>query len=324
MIEKKPGNMKNLTIVMAGDSSLHGEYCINRDFELWTIYYGSSDETFERYRSISDRIWRRKGLKIELVRRVLLEELHFGGKFDFSAYDFVFLPDDDIRFPNGAADISRLFETCRDLSADVFQPAVSNGFYSSGWESTRLMPDFVCHRTNIVEVMMHGFSGRALAKAYLPAVHAMQFIKSGWGIESIWMKIGEAVFQRPLRTFVIDAVPAIHTRPLGSEFGKVHAIGIAEAHLVPQYGANWIHTMESFVRIADAAAIPDESVAPAIDIPIHTRHKFVSELIWSFNQLVKSVSPRTLIEVWRWVWLRMKTAAPDQRDEGLKACDSKE
>jgi hypothetical protein len=286
--------------VMAGDDSIHGEYSVDRDFDLWTIFYGNSNESFERYRSFSDRIWRKKGLKIELTRRILLEQLHFGEKFDFSAYGFIFLPDDDIRFPNGSADISRLFEISRALKVDVFQPSVSNEFVSERWDPTRQMPNVACHRTNIVEVMMHGFSGRAFVEAYLPAIHAMQFIKSGWGIEPIWMKIGEAVFQRPLRTFVIDAVPAIHTRPIGFGSTKIHAIGLAEAHFVPQIEVNRIRTLASFARIEDADAMTDETVSPSTDIPIDTRSAVAANFIWSAKQLIKSVAPRTLIDMWKW------------------------
>ncbi len=292
--------MNNLVVVMAGDRSLHGEYSAQRDFELWTIYYGDSDETFERYRSFSDRIWRKKGLKIELVRRILLEELHFREKIDFSAYDFVFLPDDDIRFPNGTADISRIFAMCHELKVDVFQPSISNEFVSERWEPTCLMPGAVCHRTNIVEIMMHGFSGRAFVKAYLPAIHAMQFIKSGWGIEPIWTKIGEAVFQRPLRTFVIDAVPAIHTRPIGSGSAKIHAIGLAEAHFVPLIEVNRIRTLASFTKMEDAAAVTDEIVSPSPEIPLDPRSAGAADLISSFKRYIKSIAPQTLINIWKW------------------------
>jgi hypothetical protein len=292
--------MKNLVIVMAGNNSLHEEYSVDRDFDLWTIYYGNSDELFKCYRSFSDRIWRKNGLKIELTRRILLEELHFEQNFDFCDYDFLFLPDDDIRFPNRAADITRLFEICRVLNADAFQPAVSNEFFSSSWESARLMPNVVCHRTNIVEVMMHGFSGRAFAEAYLPAIHAMQFMKSGWGIDPIWMKIGEAAFRRPLRTFVIDAVPVIHTRPLGSGSAEIHGIGVSEAHLVPQIEFNRMRTLASFANFDDAAAVPDGTISPSPDIRIDSRCSVTSDLIWSFKQLIKSIAPRTLIDILKW------------------------
>ena len=300
--------MKNLVVVMAGDNSIHGDYAANRDFELWTIHYGDSDETFKRYQSFSDRIWRKKGLKIELTRRILLEELHFGEKFDFMAYDFIFLPDDDIRFTNREADISRLFTLCNYLRADVFQPAISNEFFSPRWESTCLIPNVVCHRTNIVEVMMHGFSGRAFVKAYLPAIHAIQFMKSGWGIEPIWMKIGEAVFQSPLRTFVIDAVPAVHTRPMGSGSAKIHGVGLAEARLIPQIEVNRMRTLASFTRIEDAAALPDEAVPPSIDISIDDTKRDASNFIWAFRQLIKSVAPQTLIDIWELAKRRRATS----------------
>jgi hypothetical protein len=310
--------MNNLVVVMAGDRSLHGEYSAQRDFELWTIYYGDSDETFERYRSFSDRIWRKKGLKIELVRRILLEELHFREKTDFTAYDFVFLPDDDIRFPNGSADISRLFAICRDLQVDVFQPAISNEFVSERWEPTCLMPGAVCHRTNIVEIMMHGFSGRAFIEAYLPAIHAMQFIKSGWGIEPIWMKIGEAIFQRPLRTFVIDTVPAIHTRPIGSGSAKIHAIGLAEAHFVPLIEVNRIHTLASFTKMEDASVVTDEIIAPSAEIPLDIRSAVATHLILSFKRFTKSVAPQPLINIWKWAKkaLRASIAATSTTSQG--------
>jgi len=289
--------VKNLVVVMAGDNSFHGEYSINRNFEMWTIYYGNSDEVFERYRSFSDRIWRKNGLKIELVRRILLEKLYFEKTFNFENYDFIFLPDDDIRFTNGASDISRLFKLCCDLRADVFQPAIANEFYSKRWESTCLIPQAICHRTNIVEVMMHGFSGRAFAKAYLPAIHALQFMKSGWGIEPIWMKIGEVAFQRPLRTFVIDAVPAIHMRPIGAGSAKIHAVGLAEARLMPQIEANRMATLATFTTIEDAAALTDEAVFPSIDISIDNAKRDDPGFISVFRQLIKSVAPQTLIDL---------------------------
>ena len=99
--------------------------------------------------------------------------------------------------------------------------------------------------------MMHGFSGKAFANAYLPAIHAMQFMKSGWGLEPIWMKIGETIFRRSLRTFVIDAVPAIHTKPLGSGSPKIHQIGMIEARLVPQIKWNRMKTLAVYKDISE-------------------------------------------------------------------------
>jgi len=235
---------------MAGDRSLHLSYASNREYELWTIYYGDDPEVFKNYQQSSDRAWRSKGLKIELVRKILLHQLFFNEGFNFQQYDFIFLPDDDIKFPNNEKDIDDLFKICRQLEADVFQPALLNGERTPPWKSTKLVPDAFCHRTNIVEVMMHGFSGKAFADAFLPAIHAMQFMRSGWGIEPIWMKIGEVRFCRSLRTFVIDAIPAIHTKPLGSGSPEIHEIGMLEARYVPQIQMNRMKTIAVYKDIS--------------------------------------------------------------------------
>jgi hypothetical protein len=236
---------------MAGDNSLHLAYAPQREYELWTIYYGDDPEIFKRYQEKSDRAWRSKGLKIEHVRKVLLSQLFFKEKFNFQQYDFIFLPDDDIEFPNNEKDISELFNICHQVEADVFQPAILNDNISVAWKPTKLIPGAFCHRTNIVEIMMHGFSGKAFTDAFLPAVHAMQFMRSGWGIEPIWMKIGETIFRRSLRTFVIDAVPAIHTRPLGSGSPEIHQIGMTEARFVPQIKWNRMKTVGVYKDISE-------------------------------------------------------------------------
>ena len=243
--------LKNLVIVMAGDNSLHPAYAAGRDFELWVIYYGNDAEICGRYKQNADRIWQAKGLKIELVRKILLHQLYFTEKFDYHQYDFIFLPDDDIEFPDKEKDISDLFDICHKIEADVFQPAILNEHVSVAWEPTRLIPGAFCHRTNIVELMMHNFSGKAFTCAYLPAVHAMQFMKSGWGLEPIWMKIGETIFRRSLRTFVIDAIPAIHTRPVGSGSAEIHKTGLNEASFVPQIAWNRMKTLAVFKNLAE-------------------------------------------------------------------------
>ncbi|MFT4091889.1 MAG: hypothetical protein QM645_14260 [Asticcacaulis sp.] len=258
--------MRNLVIVMAGDRSLHHEIASSRDYELWTIYYGDDDGVYDTYRQFSDRSWRAKGLKVELVRRVLLEQLHFTREVRFEDYDYIFMPDDDIRFPAGAADVSRLFEVCAQIGADVFQPAISNEFYSKAWESTRLIEGAACHRVNIVEVMMHGFSGKAFVHGYLSAIHSMQFMKSGWGVEPVSMKAAEVALNRQLKTFVIDAVPAIHTRPIGGGAPHIHALGNAEAALLPQIHVNRMRTLKVFDTLEAAAAEPDGQVEVSVEV----------------------------------------------------------
>lgn len=244
---------KNLVIVMAGDNSLHREYATSpRDFELCVVYYGDKQAKVDEYRQDADAVFVEKGMKIELVRKIFVERMLLTRAVELSRYKYIFMPDDDIRFTEGAKSISRIFQLAEAMRADAFQPAVANENYSQAWEPTRQIPGAFCHRVNIVETMMHGFSGEAFTQAYLPAIHAMEFMKSGWGIEPITLKIGEAIFRRPLRTFVFDCCAAEHTRPVGLGGGSIHAQGQAEARFVPQIETNRMKTLRTYSSLEEA------------------------------------------------------------------------
>lgn len=249
---------RDLVIVMAGDRSLHTGWCEGRDFDLWVVYYGDSPETAASYQASCDRFWARKGLKIELIRSVLLEQVHLEEKFDFSRYRYVFLPDDDIAFEGGAAAVHELFETAATLSADMFQPAVKNELVS--FAATRVMEGAVCHAVNWVENMMPGYRSDLFVTAYLAGIHALEYMKSGWGTELIAVKLAEAQLGRGVRAYVIDSCPAIHTRPVGSN-SRVHEVGRDEGFLVPQLAYNQLRSIVGF-RSIDAAKAHMETPKP--------------------------------------------------------------
>lgn len=240
---------RDLVVVMAGDRSLHERIAGDRQFDLWVIYYGESDEVAQRYSGACDRFWRRKGLKIDLARQVLLEEVCLGEGCDYSQYRYVFLPDDDIQFDGGAADVHKLFALADELEADIFQPAVKNEFVS--FAATRQMPGFVCHHVNWVENMMPAYRSDLFRTAFLAGLHALEYLKSGWGLEIIAVRLAEVMLGRGVRNYVIDACPAIHTRPAGTN-GAVHEIGRDEEFLLPQLTANQLRTFAAF-RTAEAA-----------------------------------------------------------------------
>jgi hypothetical protein len=251
---------KNLVIVAAGDGSLHPQWVKeDRSYDLWIIYYGKDQRKLNEYKASSDLCFALAGLKIDLARKVLLEQLYFMKHFSFQQYEYIWFPDDDITFPEGGR-VEQLFDTARALKADVFQPAIQNANVSPRWEPTRQIPGAYCHRTNIVEVMAHGFSGETFSRAYLPAIHAMEFMKSGWGIDPIWMKIGETYFQRPLRTFVFDCCPIVHTRPTGSGSADIHKQGEWELTLVPQAYTNLVETLQVFSSLHEALSANDDDL----------------------------------------------------------------
>lgn len=247
---------RNLVIVAAGDNSMHIEWLdAERSYDLWVIYYGKEKIRLSEFRETSDLLFEGSGLKIQLARNFILDRIFFRGEIDLARYQHIWFPDDDLRFPDGPAGLERLFDAAGMLNADVFQPAIQNENYSKMWEPTRQIPGVFCHRTNIVEVMAHGFSGEAFTRAYLPAIHAMGFMKSGWGLEPIWMKIGEAHFKRPLRTFVIDCCPIIHARPVGTGDAFVHNQGRWESLQLPQLEMNRIiKTLEVFSSLDEVIA----------------------------------------------------------------------
>jgi len=238
---------KNLLVVCAGDNSLHSPWAEYRDsFDIITIYYGDDSEIAEGYRRISDLFFRSKGLKMSLARRILFQHLYMDNAFDFSEYVHVWFPDDDLKFTGGDQDIEQLFAVANATAADVFQPAIQNENFSAMWESTRLIAGAFAHRTNIVEIMAHGFSGEVFAKCFLSAVHVCEFMKSGWGIEPVWTKFGEALFRRALRTYVFDSVSVVHTRPVGSGDSCIHRVGQYEATYMPQIHTNRMKTFEIY------------------------------------------------------------------------------
>ena len=243
---------KNLLIVCAGDNSLHPTWLSpERSYDLITIYYGSNSTVSEKYRQISDLFFECKGLEMELAREILLNRLYIQHKFDFSHYSYIWFPDDDLEFACEQRGIEARFTVAEQTSADVFQPAIRNEHYSVMWEPTREISEAYAHRTNIVELMAHGFRGEVFEKCYLGAIHTCEFMKSGWGLEPIWTKIGEVLFRGPLRTYVFDCIPIIHTRPIGSGDSIVHKLGCYEATYMPQIHTNRMTTFNVYSNLEE-------------------------------------------------------------------------
>jgi hypothetical protein len=257
------GRVANLVVVMAGDRSFHEQYARGRDFELWVYHWGDDPDVADRYRRTCDRLISRKGEKWALVRD--LRRITDGvGEPPFSKYDYVFLPDDDIAFPRGAADVSRAFQLAKEIGADVFQPSIGNDFYSHWWEATRRNPDFVCRATNVAEIMMPAFTSEILRVAVLPILHTFDHVRLGWGLEPMIVRMGEAVLGRPLRVFVLDAIAAIHTRPVGQGSAS-HSRGQDEGFMLPQSSASRMTELARFPEAAEAARFVFPFADEAVD-----------------------------------------------------------
>jgi hypothetical protein len=261
---------RNLVIVMAGDGSLHETYARDRDFELWVCYWGRDPAVAERFRTSCDRLWQLTGEKWSLMRQVAVRASREGLP-RFSAYDYVFLSDDDILFPEGAAAVSRLFAIARDIDAHIFQPAIANEHVSPGHEPTRRNTTSLMRATNIVEIMMPALTGRIVEGCLLPILHVHPHVRAGWGLEALLQRTTEAVFGRTPRTFVIDAIEAHHTRPVGQGSAS-HALGWDEAFMNPLAGAIPTVELARFGNMADAAAFVFPPSDAHLNLPRLSKH----------------------------------------------------
>jgi Protein of unknown function (DUF707) len=120
-------------------------------------------------------------------------------------YDYVWLPDDDVFTTQDA--ITRLFESAEALGFDLFAPAL----HETSWYAhfiTMRNRRFHARRTGFVEIMVPAFSRAALEKL-LPTLD-LTVTGWGWGLDSVWPKL--LGYEN---VGIIDAVPVIHTRPVG-------------------------------------------------------------------------------------------------------------
>lgn len=134
-----------------------------------------------------------------------LQELIYANPRFFQDYDYIWLPDDDLR--TDVTQINLLFEIMAKYSLQVAQPALTWNSYF-GHLTTLRNTKYQLRYTNYVEVMAPCLSATMLAQA-LPLFNANL---SGWGLDFVWTKFAA----RPEDEIaIIDAVTVQHTRPVG-------------------------------------------------------------------------------------------------------------
>jgi hypothetical protein len=191
---------RNLVIVRAGDNSLHPEWlegAASRSWDLVVNYYGDKPDLYrvpgvERIDS--------KGPKWPALHELINANPRF-----LQDYDYVWLPDDDLR--TDATQINLLFEIMAQYHLQVAQPALTWNSYF-GHLTTLRNAKFRLRYTNYVEVMAPCLSARMLARA-LPLFNTNL---SGWGLDFVWTKFAA---QPEAEIAIIDAVTVQHTRPVG-------------------------------------------------------------------------------------------------------------
>jgi hypothetical protein len=192
---------KNLVIVRAGSNSLHRRWLelphAERGYDLVVSYY--DEEAFSAFEAT------------EGVSAILVKGGKWDGLFqtlaglDIEAYDYFWLPDDDI--DAAAADVNAIFDLCRSNGLAVAQPALTRESYFSHFIFSQC-PGFRLRFTNYVEIMAPCL-GRDILLRALPFFRDTM---SGFGLDYIWCRWPES---GAFRAAILDTVAVHHTRPVG-------------------------------------------------------------------------------------------------------------
>ena len=215
------------------------------------------------------------------------------GEWDaWREYDYIWLPDDDIR--TTAPQINRLFEAARLAELDLFAPALSDASYFAHFDTMRNRR-FHGRRVGFVEIMCPGFSREALERLLFTL--ELSATGWGWGLDSVWPKLLDY-----RNVGVLDGVAVTHTRPVGAMRDeelrrRVHA---ESDRLLAQFDCHQVHTT---FGAFDREFEPVE----------RTREELIVDLAQGWQYLIER-DPRVL----RWIaeFQRTPGRCPDYPCEG--------
>lgn len=197
--KKRSGQLRqNCVISAVGSDSLHKNWLNGqkeRSFDLHLIVY---DNSFGKFYNDGDFVSAKRGYKLRLVYDYLKNNPEL-----LDAYDYYFIPDDDIM--TNAKDIEKLFKTMEKYNLQIAQPALRDSYYT--YPITLRNSLCKLRYTSFVEMMLPCFSNNALKKV----LNTFNANISGWGVEFHWPKLIET---NGLDMAVLDNVPMMHTQPV--------------------------------------------------------------------------------------------------------------
>lgn len=218
----------NLILACVGDSSCHKEWIRGiPHFDLILIYYGNNDAVFSDYAKDALMCVRQQGQKFPLLKTFL----HIHRQW-ISQYAYAWLPDDDISL--GTDDVNRLFAEAKNHGLLICQPAVAPHDGIVSHEITRSRKGLKLRFTNFVEVMMPLFETQTL----LRLCDDFDLSQSGWGLDLSW---SHRLNDPQDKMGVLDAIIAVHTRPVGSDYSRFKISPSVElTHVLHRYGIHFI------------------------------------------------------------------------------------
>jgi SEC-C motif/Protein of unknown function (DUF707) len=208
---------RTLVVLRAGDTSLHADWLQGaplegRNWDLHLSYFGDGSDPFPD-RPLDVTMSFEKGTKATGTVACLNK---LGERV--TAYDWVWLPDDDLR--TDLPTLNRFFDIIADHDLDLAQPALGAGSYVA-YDITVQRPHMRLRYTTFVEIMAACFSRRALAlcRPYLDAT------VSSMGPSHLFPRL----LGYPERKIaIVDETAVVHTRPLkqGPNIALVRTLGI--------------------------------------------------------------------------------------------------
>uniref|UniRef100_A0A6C0DT90 Glycosyltransferase n=1 Tax=viral metagenome TaxID=1070528 RepID=A0A6C0DT90_9ZZZZ len=165
--------MRYLVFTSAGDNTNFDTLWIADDqpYDIYVVYYGDSDERWNRYKAKVKYAERRKGSKFQNFYHVYTHMAEL-----VSEYDYVFILDDDILI--SPKDINAMFHIAEQYDLLICQPAFENRSIISH-PITKRSRGILLAYTNFVEVNVPLYSRAALAK--LMSLYDTSLI--GWGVD---------------------------------------------------------------------------------------------------------------------------------------------
>jgi len=204
---------RNLVIVRAGDTSLHEGWLAGSEPRNWDIIVSYFGKSADLYKKTDVKRIDSAGPKWPALHDLLLDNPEI-----FDSYDYIWLPDDDLKADKGS--INRLFDRMSALKLEVAQPSLTWDSYF-GHLTTLRNKKFDVRFTNYVEVMAPCISSSVLQHV----VPLMNSNLSGWGLDFVWQRW---VNNRKTGIGIIDSITVKHTRPVGGpNYQKLREGGIS-------------------------------------------------------------------------------------------------
>ena len=207
--EPPASRRQNLVILRAGPESLHPAWlhaCPNgvRNWDLCLCTYSAGTPE-----SVAEHHAHYPGSKFEGLSRL------FADQGFWRAYDYVWLPDDDLL--TDWQTINRMFELCRAYGLALAQPSLAPGSCVNHPITRRADGGAVLRFTSLVEIMAPIFSQAALRRA----AGSFALNPSGYGLDHLWPAIIDVP---PTAIAILDAVSVLHTRPIGASYDQARAM----------------------------------------------------------------------------------------------------